>query len=214
LSQAPEVEIFHAESGTPFNARLRDLSRGGCYIETDCSLPLETEITITLKKSGDEVKAQARIVRAFPSQGLALAFTSMEGNGFRILDSWLSTFVAITWVSANRRRSQRLAMQIKVRVSGYNTEGTRFVEDTNTVEISAYGGSLILHTPMKRGQRLVLTNLQSKVTVECLVVYHEAKDTAWLLGLAFIAANQSFWPVAFPPADWSHRELETKGSGW
>ena len=209
LSQAPEVEIVHKKNGTPFNARLVDLSRGGCYIETDCSLPLETEITITLKKSGDEVKAQARIVRAFPDQGLALAFTSMEGNGFQILDSWLSTFVATTWVSANRRKSQRVAMQIKVRISGYNTEGTRFVEDTNTVEISAYGGSVILHTPMNRGQRLVLTNLKSKVTVECLVVYREAKDTAWLLGLAFIVANQSFWQINFPPPDWSHRNSET-----
>ena len=202
---------MHAESGTPIKARLGDLSRGGCHIETEYSLPLETEVTVTLTKDGDQVKAQ--IVRAIPNEGLSLTFTSMEGDGFRILDSWLSAFVVTTWVSANRRKSQRLAMQIKVRVSGYNAEGTRFVEDTNTVEISAYGGSVILHTPMKRGQRIVLTNLQSKETVECLVVYHEAKGTAWLLGFALIAANHSFWQIAFPPADWSSREPNAKQSG-
>src|ERR1700676_5413711 len=75
LSQPPEVEILHSENGTPVKARLGDLSRGGCYVETDCSLPLEAEVTITLKKDGDQVKAQARIVRAFPNKGLALAFT-------------------------------------------------------------------------------------------------------------------------------------------
>ena len=122
LSQPPEVEILHAEIGSPVKVRLGDLSEGGCYIETDCSLPLETEITITLKKGGDQVKAQARIVRAFPNKGLALAFTSMEGDGFRILASWLSAFVASTWVSANRRPTQRVALQIGVRVSGYNAE--------------------------------------------------------------------------------------------
>jgi hypothetical protein len=201
LSQPPEVEILHAESGTSVKARLGDLSRGGCYVEIDLVLPLETEITIKLKKNGDEVQAQARIVRIFPNQGLALVFTSMEGEGFRILNSWLSTFIATTWVSASRKRTQRLAMQINVRVSGYGAEGARFSEETNTVEISAFGGSVILHTPVKRGQRLVLMRVQTKVTVECLVASHEAKGTGWHVGLAFIVANQSFWPVVFPPAD-------------
>ena len=100
-------------------------------------------------------------------------------------------------------------MQVKVRVSGYNAEGTRFVEDTNTVEISAFGGSVILQTRGEEGTTAGPHQPQSKVTVECLVVYHEAKGTAWLVGLAFIVANQSFWPIAFPPADWSNRDSET-----
>ena len=209
LSRPPEIEMLETKSGTPIKARLGDLSRGGCYVETDCSLPLDTEVTVTMEMDGDQVKAQARIVRIFPEQGLGLAFTSMEGNGFRLLDSWLATFIATTWVSANRRRSQRMQMEIRVRISGYNSEGTQFVQDTNTVEISAHGGSVILKTELKRGQRVVLTNLQSKVTVECLVVYHEAKGPPWLVGLAFIAADQSIWPVTFPPADWSHRDRDT-----
>ena len=55
LSQPPEVEILHAESGTCVKTRLGDLSRGGCYVEIDLVLPLETEITIKLKKNGDEL---------------------------------------------------------------------------------------------------------------------------------------------------------------
>jgi c-di-GMP-binding flagellar brake protein YcgR len=210
LSQPPEVEILHAESGTPVKARLGDLSLGGCYVETDCLLPAETEVTITLKKSGEQVRAQGRIVRAFPNGGLALAFTSMEGDGFRILDGWLSAFVATTWVAANRRRTQRVAMQIEVRVSGYNAEGARFTADTNTVEISAFGGSVILQTPVRTGQRLVLSNLKTKATAECMVAYCGAKGTAGQVGLAFILANQSFWPIVFPPADWCSRDPEAK----
>jgi hypothetical protein len=213
LSVAPEVEILHAESGKLVKARLGDLSRGGCYVQTDCVLPLETEVTITLKKGGDHVRAQARVVRASPNDGLALAFTSMEGEEFRILDSWLSTFVAATWVAANRRKTQRVAMQIEVRVSGYNAEGTRFTEDTHTVEISAFGGLVTIRTRVNRGQRLVLTNLQTKETVECMVAYHAAKGTAWQVGFAFIGLNQPFWPIDFPPDDWPPRDPDTKQSG-
>jgi hypothetical protein len=213
FSQPPEVEILHAESATSVKVRLGDLSRGGCYVETDCLLPLETEVTVTLKKSGDQVSAQARIVRAFPNQGLGLAFTSIEGDGFRILDSWLTTFVATTWVAANRRRTQRVAMQIEVRVSGDNAEGARFMEDTNTVEISAFGGSVILQAPVRTGQRLVLSDLKTNVTVECMVAHCGTKSTAGQVGLAFIVANRSFWPIVFPPADWPSRDSEAKRSG-
>src|SRR5438105_13266067 len=90
LSKPPEVEILHPEIDTEVKARLGDLSRGGCFVETDCLLPVDTEITITLTKSGDQLKAQARVVRAFADKGLALEFVSMEADGFRILDSWLS----------------------------------------------------------------------------------------------------------------------------
>jgi hypothetical protein len=209
LSSPPEIEIVSVEGGTPVKATLRDLSRGGCFAETDSSLSLGTELTVILRKSGDHIRAQARVVRAFPNEGLALAFTSMEGAGFRILDSWVSTFVATTWVAASRRRSQRVAMQIEVTVSGYNAEGVRFTEDTQTDLISAFGGLVILRTPVNRGQRLVLSNVQTKVKVECMVAYREAMH----VGLAFVVLNQPFWPVDFPPAEWSPRHPDAKQSG-
>jgi hypothetical protein len=162
---------------------------------------LETELTVTLKKGVDSVKALARVVRAVPNKGLALAFTSMEGEDFRILESWLSLFVATTWVAANRRRSQRAAMQIDVRVSGYNSEGARFTEATRTLAISAFGCSVVLGAPVRRGQRLVLFNAQTKKMVECMVAHHEARGTEWQIGLAFIVPNQPFWPIEFPPVE-------------
>ena len=210
LSTPPKVEILHTESGAPIKARLGDLSQGGCYVETDCLLPLGTEVRVTLEQSGDHVRTQARVVRVGPNMGVALAFTSMEGIGFRILDQWLSKFVAATWAAANRRKSQRVAIQIEVSVSGYNAKGVPFTEDTRTVEISAFGGSVILRIPVNKGQRLVLSNPQTNVKVECIVANLGAKGTEWLVGLAFIVANQPFWPINFPPADWSPSHPDAK----
>ena len=47
LSQPPEVEIWHGDNGAPIQASLGNLSRGGCYVETNCIFPLETELTVT-----------------------------------------------------------------------------------------------------------------------------------------------------------------------
>jgi c-di-GMP-binding flagellar brake protein YcgR len=213
LISPPEVEILHAENGAPVKVRLGDLSQGGCSVETDYILPLGAEVTITLSKDRDYVKARARVVRVSPDEGMGLAFTTMEAEGFRLLDSWLSTFVATSWVAANRRRSQRVAMQIEVKVSGYNAEGARFTEYTHTIEISALGGLVILETPVKRGQRLVLSNPKTKVAVECMVAHHENKGAICQVGLAFVVLNQPFWPVEFPPADWSHHHPDAKRFG-
>ena len=213
LPAPPEVEILRIESGPPVKAQLVDLSSGGCFVETDYLPPIGTELTLTLRKSGDELKARAQVVRVAPNEGLALVFTSMGAEEFRTLESWLSIFVATAWVAANRRGTQRVAMQIEVRVSGYNAEGARFTEDTRTVLISGFGCLVTLQTPVNRGKRLTLTNLQTKKTVECLVAYHEASGDVWQVGLAFIALNQPFWPVEFPPADWSRHHPDAKKIG-
>lgn len=213
LSPAPEVEILCGQNGTPVRVNLGDLSRGGCYLETDLNLPLETEVTVTLKLSGDVVRAQARVVRAALSKGMALEFTSMTAEEFRILECWLSSFVVKRWLAANRRGAQRVAMQIGVRVSGYNEEGMRFTEDTRTLVVSAYGCLVILSTPVKRGQRIVLSNPQTSGTVECIVAYYGARDTAQEVGLAFASPNERFWSISFPPADWSPHHPDAKPSG-
>jgi hypothetical protein len=134
----------------------------------------------------------------------------METEEFRRLENWLSTFLTANWAAANRRKGQRVAMRIKVKVSGYNGEGARFAEDTNTTVINPFGCLVSLRTPVKKGQRLVLSNAQSKKAVECYVVHHEVENTESRVGLAFTVPNQPFWPVDFPSADRSPRHPDSK----
>lgn len=179
-------------------------------METDLDVPLDADVTVTLKLSGDLVRAHARVVRAALGKGVALEFTSMAAEEFRILECWLTSFVVKTWLAANRRRAQRVAIQIKVRVSGYADDGTRFTEDTHTLVISPYGCLVILSSPVKRGQRVVLSNPQTDETVECIVAHYEARDTAQEVGLALASPNERFWPISFPPADWSPHHPDAK----
>jgi c-di-GMP-binding flagellar brake protein YcgR len=210
LSPSPEVEILQGDDGTAIRASLGDISRGGCYLHTDFALPLEAEVTVILKLSGDLVRAQARVVRAALNKGLALEFTSMESEDFRILETWLSSVVVKKWLAANRRRAQRVAIQIAVSVSGYDEEGERFMEDTQTLVISAYGCLVTLSSPVKKGQRVVLSSPQTNRTSECIVARHEARGTSREVGLAFSVPNQQFWPISFPPSDWSPQHPDAK----
>jgi hypothetical protein len=213
LSAPPKIGMFQTDTGTLIQVHLVDLSQGGCQVEAEAVLPLGTEVTVMLEKGSNHVRAQARVVRASPSQILAVAFTSMEGDGFRILDEWLSTFITTTWVATNRRKSQRAAIHIEVSISGYNPRGVRFTEDAETVEISAIGGSVVLRAEVQKGQMLVLSNPKTKVEVECLVANIEARGADKLVGLAFKVPNQPFWPINFPPAGWSHSDPYAKRYG-
>jgi hypothetical protein len=212
LIPPPEIEILQNKNPAKVTARLGDLSRGGCYLETNYEAPIESELTVILRKGREQLTARARVVRAYPQQGMGLEFREIEGNGFHVLDDWLSTYIASTWVAASRRRTQRVAMQIPVRVSGYDSSGARFAEDTFTVEINSSGGSVILQQPVRLGQRLVLWNLRTNSAVECMVAHRGGMGTRTQVGLAFVVATRSFWPIAFPPADWTSRDDQAKRS--
>jgi len=204
-STPPEAEILHSGRSATVTVRLGALSRSDCFVETADAAPLESEVTLILKKSGDQVRARARVVRAFPNQGLGLEFLSIEENGLQVLEDWLSTFVGSTWVAATRRRTQRVAMQIAVRVSGGNAKGARFAEETNTIEINSAGCSVILRTPVATGQRLLLRNLKTNISIECMVAYRSNDAIRPLVGLGFLVAADAFWPIVFTPTDWSVR---------
>lgn len=169
-------------------------------METDVVLPLEAEVTLILRKGDDQIQAQARVVRALPNRGLSVSFTAMPAEEFRILESWLASFVATKW-AADQRRSQRVAAEIEVKVSGYNREGKRFTEDTKTLVISASGCLMLLMTPVNRGQRVVLSIAKSRVQAECMVVFHEARDDTRHVGLAFITPTLAFWPIDVLPTE-------------
>ena len=134
----------------------------------------------------------------------------MAAEEFRTLECWLSSYVVKTWLAANRRRAQRVAIQIAVRVSGYSEADTRFTEDTRTLVISAYGCLVVLSSRVKRGQRVVLANPHNEETVECIVAHYETRETAQEVGLAFTSPNERFWPISFPPADWSPHHPDAK----
>jgi PilZ domain len=205
------VEVRVAESDARIETRVRDLSQQGCYVDTDNPLPLGTVTNVRITKGAQLFEARARVVYSRAGKGMGLMFTAIEPEQLRTLETWLAESRETSWLAANRRRSQRVLMTIPVRVSGQNGVGLPFEEETHTRAISAHGGLILVSTPVYRGQRLTLSNVQTKAALECVVAHIDRHQGGHpQVGVEFMLPNPIFWHVAFPPKDWTPRHPDAK----
>jgi hypothetical protein len=142
---------------------------------------------------------------------MGLMFTAIDAKPLRILATWLDESRETSWLAANRRRSQRVLVTVPVRVSGQNGVGLPFEEDTHTRAISAHGALILLSVQVYRGQRLNLSNVQTKAALECVVAHIDRRQSNQpQVGVEFALPNPMFWHVAFPPKDWTPRHPHAK----
>jgi hypothetical protein len=205
------VEVRVAESEARIETRVRDLSQQGCYVDTDNPLPLGTVTNVRIKKGAQLFEARTRVVYSRAGKGMGLMFTAVEPEPLQILETWLAESRETSWLAANRRRSQRVLMTIPVRVSGQYGAGLPFEEETHTRAISAHGGLILVSTQVYRGQRLTLSNVQTKAALECVVAHIDREQGGHpQVGVEFMLPNPIFWHVAFPPKDWTPRHPDAK----
>src|SRR5712691_1405920 len=208
---AAAVEVIAPESGARMETRVRDLSRQGCYVDTNKPLPLGTVTDVRINKGSQLFAARARVVYSRVGKGMGLVFTALEQEQLRTLETWLVESRETSWLAANRRRSQRVLMTIPVRVSGKSDAGLPFEEETHTRAISAHGALLLMSTQVHRGQRLTLSNVLTKAALECVVAHIDRRRGEQpQAGVEFTLPNPMFWHVAFPPKDWTPRHPDAK----
>src|SRR5713226_7599624 len=203
------VEVIAAESGARIETRVRDLSQQGCYVDTNKPLPLGTVTDVRITKGTQLFEARGRVVYSRVGKGMGLVFTAIEPEQRGTLATWLAESRETSWLAANRRRSQRVLMTIPVRVSGQNVLGSPFEEETQTLAISAHGALILVSAQVYRGQRLTLSNVQTKGALECVVAHIDRRKDPQA-GVEFTLPNPMFWHVAFPPKDWTPRHPDAK----
>jgi len=103
----------------------------------------------------------------------------------------------------NRRRSERVMLQMKVTVIAEDTERKQRQEEALTLVVNAHGGLLKMKMDVQLGQPMLLVNPQNGVEQNCRVV--RVDDTSpeyFTVAFEFDKPNPRFWPVVFPPSDW------------
>ena len=114
---------------------------------------------------------------------------------------------------ADRRRSKRVYVQIRVRVEGYLNDKTPFAEETGTFAVNAHGALVGLNVEPHLGQNVDLQNVATSETQKSNVVFViMAKDGKFVVGIEFAAPNPSFWHMSFPPEDWSISHPDAKAN--
>jgi PilZ domain-containing protein len=110
-----------------------------------------------------------------------------------------------------RRRSQRVLMQVAVRIHGLDAQGQKFEEETETLAINAHGALVLLSARLTSGSKVELQHKKTLEEQECHVVFlGPVRSGKAEIGLEFSAPRPTFWRVAFPPEDWSPKNPEAR----
>jgi hypothetical protein len=93
----------------------------------------------------------------------------------------------------DQRRAQRLPICMPVMVYG-RLGAEPFVEPTETINVSARGGLVVISSPVACSQEVVLTNMQTEEDLLCRVVRLIRSEKGQMLaGLEFLEAAPGFW---------------------
>jgi hypothetical protein len=110
-----------------------------------------------------------------------------------------------------RRRSQRVLMQVSVRIRGEDSLGKPVEEETETLAINAHGALVLLKARLTSGSKVLLQHKRTQEEQECHVAFlGPVRSGKAEIGLEFSAPRPSFWRVAFPPEDWTPRHPEAR----
>jgi hypothetical protein len=113
--------------------------------------------------------------------------------------------------SGARRRSQRVLMQVPLRLRGVDTQGQNFEEFTETLAINAHGGLVLLGARVTSGSVIQMRHNKTEEEQECHVVFlGPVRSGKAEVGLEFTVPRPTFWRVAFPPEDWSPKNPESR----
>jgi hypothetical protein len=115
--------------------------------------------------------------------------------------------------SPNRRRSQRLLLQVRVVVEGKLANKSPFTEETHTIVLNAHGALVEMTASLDQGQIVTLRNIRTTEKSECEVkLVTRTGGGKYNTALEFTKPNPGFWHVSFPPEDWSLRFPDAKRS--
>jgi len=103
----------------------------------------------------------------------------------------------------NRRRSERVMLQVPIIVVTHSHQGIELREETHTLVVNAHGGLMKLRLEVLAGQPLVLTNPKTGVQEKCRVIRVENPPGGQsAVAFEFDRPAPQFWPIVFPPPDW------------
>jgi len=110
-----------------------------------------------------------------------------------------------------RRRSQRVLVQVGVRIRGADSQGKPFEEEAVTLAINAHGALLSLKHRLTSGAKVKMKHNMTEEEQECHVVFlGHVREGKAEVGLEFSEPRPTFWRVAFPPEDWTPKSPEAR----
>ena len=101
----------------------------------------------------------------------------------------------------NRRRSQRVLLEVAVLIRFDLPGGKQGQAQAFTSSVNAHGGLLECAIRIKTGQKITLVNPRTKKEVGSRVVRSDGSpESSFTIAFEFDLPNTQFWSIAFPPS--------------
>jgi hypothetical protein len=84
------AEVLDVKVDSRIRSQVRDLSSGGCYLETADPLPPGTNVLVEIYTDTDFLETHATVAFLEPNQGMGLAFSVMQPYFASVLAKWLA----------------------------------------------------------------------------------------------------------------------------
>ena len=111
--------------------------------------------------------------------------------------------MAETQTGQNRRRSERVMLNMAVQVLAENEERRQIRVEAKTLVVNAHGGLMKMKDHLHVGQSFLLSNPATGSEMSCRVVrVDESGVEDFHIAFEFDRPTPKFWPVTFPPPDW------------
>jgi hypothetical protein len=102
-----------------------------------------------------------------------------------------------------RRRTERVFLQVAVFVQGVTPDGHAFREKTHTLAVNVHGALIHLAEDVRIDDRVTLTHSITGQQQTCRVVYTQPfSGNIRAVGIEFESPTPRFWQIAFPPSNW------------
>jgi hypothetical protein len=124
---------------------------------------------------------------------------------------WAGQNVIELAMGADRRRSERLFLDVGLIVRGVSQERKVFLEPTFTISVSAHGALVVMSTKVVLGQTLFLKNPATQKEMEGRVTrFGPLHGNEAQVGINFTQPTLMFWPAVFPPKSWKSVATQPK----
>ena len=84
------AEIFDQDEDTVIPSKVRDLSEGGCYVETSDPLPPGKNVKLEIHTDGEFLETLATVAFREDKEGMGLTFGNMQPHFNSVLINWLA----------------------------------------------------------------------------------------------------------------------------
>jgi PilZ domain len=209
---AAPAEVIVEQTGAQIDARVKELSQYGCYLDALTSLSPKTSVLVKIFSPKDYFEAPATVIYSNPTLGMGIAFRSLKPNFQAVLQKWLlqattenrdtsleglriegkgGTSSSGDYVRTGQRVNSRVAVALE-----WTEEGRSLRIEGHTIDVGPYGCLLLIPAGILVGQKVRLINLVSQKECEAIVVRQGPKSAAgWEFGLHLKNPSDEFWEL-------------------